>query len=165
MKKAILVVDDDLQIRESLGKLLRAEGYEVALAADGQAGIDLFDKQRIDLVLLDLSLPGDGGWEIFGAITDTNPCLPIIIITGRENQHELATLAGVGALMEKPLNLPVLLETVSKLIAEAPEARLERLVGLRSDLRYVPPLHRYHATERSGKRWKRKGVYEENRKE
>lgn len=163
MKKTILVVDDDPQIRESLGKLLRTEGYEVALAADGQEGIGLFDTQRIDLVLLDLSLPGDSGWEIFGAITDSNPCLPIIIITGRENQHDLATLAGVGALMEKPLNLAVLLETISKLIVEVPEARLERLVGLRNDLRYVPPLKRYHANERLGKRWKRKGLYEKNR--
>jgi DNA-binding response OmpR family regulator len=151
MKKAILVVDDDRQIRESLGKLLSAENYEVALAADGQEGIDIFDTRAIDLLLLDLSLPGNGGWEVFGVITDSNPCLPIIIITGRENQRDLAKLAGVGALMEKPLNLPVLLETIRKLIAEEPETHLKRLVGLRSDLRYVPPAaalteRGYHST-------------------
>lgn len=148
MKKTILVVDDDIQIRESLGKLLRAEGYEAALAADGQQGVEIFDTRQIDLVLLDINLPGNGGWEVFGALTSTNPLLPIIIITGRENQHDLAKLAGVGALMEKPLNLPVLLETMRKLIAEDPETCLKRLVGLRSNLRYVPPLNPCHANER-----------------
>lgn len=139
MKKVILVVDDDSQIRESLGKLLRAEGYEVALAADGQEGIHIFDSRPIDLVLLDISLPGNGGWEVFGAITASNPFLPIIIITGREDQQDLATLAGVGALIEKPLNLPELLETIRKLIVEDAETHLKRLVGLHGDFRYVPP--------------------------
>lgn len=145
MKDVILVVDDDPQIRESLCKLLRAEGYEVALAADGQQGIDILDTQRVDLMLLDLNLPGNGGWEIFGGITDSNPCLPIIIITGRENQLDLAKLAGVGALMEKPLNLPALLKAIRELIAENSEARLQRLVGSRNDLRYIPPLNQCHA--------------------
>ncbi len=141
MKKAILVVDDDPQIRQSLGKLLSAEGYEAALAADGQRGVEIFDTQQIDLVLLDINLPGSGGWEIFGAITSSNPFLPIIVITGREDQQDLATLAGVGALMEKPLNLPLLLKSIREMIAEDSKARPSRRIGLRSDLRYVPPLH------------------------
>ena len=140
MKKVILVVDDDPQIRESLGKLLSAEGYEAVLAADGQQGVAIFDTQQIDLVLLDINLPGSGGWEIFGAITSSNPFLPIIVITGREDQQDLATLAGVGALMEKPLNLPLLLKTICELITEDSQTRLSRMVGLRRDLRYVPPL-------------------------
>ena len=57
MKKRILVVDDDPQIRESLRKVLRAEGYEVVLAADGQQGIERFDTERMDLLLLDLNMP------------------------------------------------------------------------------------------------------------
>lgn len=154
MKKTILVVDDDPQIRESLGKLLRAEGYEVALAADGQQGIEIFDTRRVDLMLLDLNLPGNNGWEIFGLITDSNPCLPIIIITGRENQRDLATLTGVGALMEKPLNLPTLLKTIRELMTENPETRLKRLVGLRKDLHYVPPSNQYHANAKLEKRGK-----------
>lgn len=141
MKKRILVVDDDAQIRESLGKLMQAEGYEVAMAANGQEGIELFDTKRIDLVLLDINLPGNGGWEVFGALTSSNPFLPIIIITGKENQQDLATLAGVGALMEKPLNVPLLLNTITELITEHPVTHLERLFGLRGNLRFVPPSH------------------------
>ena len=142
------MVDDDPQIRESLGKLLRTEGYKVELAADGQQAIQIFDTRRLDLVLLDLTLPGHGGWEIFGAITASNPYLPIIIITGRENQQDLAKLAGVGALMEKPLNLPLLLKTIRELMAQDSETHLKGLIGLHIDLRYVPPLDRCHANNR-----------------
>jgi DNA-binding response OmpR family regulator len=139
MKKVILVVDDDPQIRQSLSKVLSAEGYEVDLAADGQEGVEIFDTKQIDLVLLDINLPGNGGWEVFGALTASNPFLPIIIITGRENQQDLATLAGVGALMEKPLNLPLLLKTITELIAEESETHLQRLAGHRRDTLYLPP--------------------------
>lgn len=139
MKKKILVLDDDLQIRESLAKVLRAEGYEVVLAADGREGIEKFNAGRIDLLLLDLNLPDNSGWDVFGALTSLNPFVPIIIITGRNEQYELAAGAGVGALMEKPLNVPLLLRTVKELLSQAPEAHLQRLAGQSNDTRLVPP--------------------------
>jgi DNA-binding response OmpR family regulator len=140
-KKTILVVDDDEQIRESLHKVLRAEGYEVVLAADGREGIEKFNTERIDLLLLDLNLPGNSGWDIFGTLTSFNPFLPIVIITGRNNQHDLAVGAGVGALMEKPLDVPVLLQIIAELLAESSETCLKRLVGLHSNARQALPRH------------------------
>ena len=136
MKKKILVVDDDPQIRESLFKVLRAEDYEVVLAADGRDGIGKFNTERIDLALLDLNLPDNSGWDTFGTITSLNPLVPIIIITGRENQYEMARAAGVGALMEKPLDVAFLLLTISELLAEPPETRIERLAGLHNYVRH-----------------------------
>src|ERR1039457_2447188 len=105
VKKTILVVDDDEQIRESLHKVLCAEGYKVVLAAAGWEGIVKFNAERIDCLLLDVNLPDMSGWEVFGTITSINPFLPIIIITGKDEQHDLAVLGGVGALIEKPLNV------------------------------------------------------------
>lgn len=151
MKKRLLVLDDDFQIRESLGKVLRTEGYEVMLAADGREGLQLFNTERIDLALLDLNLPGNSGWDVFGVITSSNPFLPIIIITGRHNQYEMAVRAGVGALMEKPLNMPLLLKTIADLIAEGPETHLKRVAGLRRDLRHAPPLHHHVHLARSNR--------------
>ena len=136
MKKKILVVDDDPQIRESLCKVLRAEGYEVVLAADGRDGIGKFNTERIDLALLDLNLPDNSGWDTFGTLTSINPFVPIIIITGRQNQYEMATAAGVGALMEKPLDVIFLLLTISELLAEPPETHIERLAGLHNYVRH-----------------------------
>ena len=136
-KKTLLAVDDDPQIRESLHKMLRAEGYEVVLAADGPEGLAKFNPEKIDLVLLDLSLPGKGGWDVFERITFINPLLPVIIITGRENQYDTAVAAGAGALMQKPLDVSFLLRTIAELLVEPPETRLERLAGQHDSLRHA----------------------------
>jgi DNA-binding response OmpR family regulator len=136
VKKKILVVDDEPQIRESLRKVLCAEGYEVVLAAKGQKGIEQSFADRFDLLLLDLGLPDISGWEVFGILTTLNPFVPIIIITGRDKQHDMAVLGGAGALIEKPLDVPRLLETVAALLTESPEMNLQRLTGLRNDMRY-----------------------------
>jgi DNA-binding response OmpR family regulator len=137
MKKIILVVDDDPQIRESLHKVLCAEGYKVVLAAAGWEGVEKFNAERIDCLLLDVNLPDMSGWEVFGTITSINPFLPIIIITGKDEQHDLAVLGGVGALIEKPLDVLRLLEMVKDLLAESPEVHLQRLAGRLSDMRYA----------------------------
>ena len=73
MKKSILVIDDDAQIRESLAKVLRAEGYEVRLAGDGQEAMDREGAARVDLLLLDLNLPQRSGWDLFESFTSMNP--------------------------------------------------------------------------------------------
>ena len=139
MNATVLIVDDDAAIRESLRKLLQAEGYEVVLATNGQEGLDLFGPTQIDLVLLDLNLPAKSGWDLFERFTSLNPLLPVIVITGRNNQYRLAAAAGVGALMEKPLDVPLLLRTISEMLAEPAEARLKRLVGMSSLVRYGSP--------------------------
>jgi DNA-binding response OmpR family regulator len=57
MTKRILLVDDDRSIRESLGKILRAENYEVVLGENGEAAVEKHAAERIDLLILDLNLP------------------------------------------------------------------------------------------------------------
>jgi DNA-binding response OmpR family regulator len=61
MKKRIMVLDDDEQIRRSLFKLLQTEGYEAVLAADGSEALNELERKRIDLLLLDLNLPTKSG--------------------------------------------------------------------------------------------------------
>ena len=139
--KSILVVDDDPAIRFSLRKVLSGEGYEIHLAADAEEAIDLFGTRTINLALLDLNLPTRSGWDIFGAITSQDPCLPIVIITGRHDQIMLTEATGISALMEKPLNVPLLLLTVAELLEEPPEMRLKRLIGMDSHFRYVAPVN------------------------
>ena len=147
-KKKILVVDDNPQIRQSLQKVLRAEGYEVVLAAAGREGIEKFGAEQIDLLLLDVSLPDIGGWDVFGTVSSLNPFVPILIITGRDEQYDLAVLSGVAALIEKPLDVPRLLETIEETLAEPAEKHIKRLVGLHSNLRHVlPVVPHFHQNE------------------
>ena len=140
MKKNILIVDDDLQICESLRKVLRSEGYEVEVADDAFETIKKFSERRPDLVLLDLGLPGSSGWDVFGALTSYDPFLPIVIITGRQNQARFAIEAGAGALMEKPLDVDFLLKTIAELIAEDPETHLRRVAGINRLNENIPTL-------------------------
>lgn len=135
----ILLADDDARIRESLGKLLRNSGYEITFAADGQEAIEKFDAGQTNLVLLDLQMPNKSGWDAFERVTAANPLVPVIIITGRSSQYKLALAAGVGALLEKPLDIPFLLQTIQALLTEPPEARLRRIAGQESSFRFSSP--------------------------
>ncbi len=138
MKKKVLVVDDDTSVRKSLCKVLKEAGYEVMAAADGLEAIVQFENWQVDLLLLDIGLPVKSGWEIFERITSQAPEFPIIIITGKANQYDMAVAAGVGALMEKPLDVTQLLKTVQQLLDESKETRLRRLCGYRHDVHYLP---------------------------
>lgn len=143
MKQTVLIIDDEQSIRDALAKALRAVGYETLAAADGNEAIMVFEQCRPDLILLDLNMPVKNGWDTFEAISTLNPLTPVIIITGRPGQLELAAAARVGALMEKPLNVSLLMETVHRLINEPLLPRLSRLA-------YGSPATICHGLECSG---------------
>lgn len=128
-EKKILLVDDDQGVRETLGRVLMSEGYRVTVAADGREAATRFFKNRFDLVLLDLNMPNKNGWDTFHFMNTVNPMQPVIVITARSNQYEQAQRMGVDALMEKPLDLPLLLRTVHDLLAEPESERTRRLTN------------------------------------
>ncbi len=135
---SILLVDDDPSVRNAIGRVLECAGYEVTAIADGNAAILRFDENTFDVVLLDLNLGQENGWDVFEHLTTRWPLVPIIIITGVTGQYKTACAAGAGALLEKPVEVPVLLKTIEELLAEPEEERLNRLCGHRDDTRYFP---------------------------
>lgn len=137
MNERILVVDDERSIREALTKVLHAENYDVVLAETGPEAVDRYGGGHIDLLLLDLNLPGGNGWSTLGWLAKVNPLLPVIIITGRANQRELAEKSGADALMEKPLDVPLLLRTIRELLDEPIERRAERANQRTSGFRFL----------------------------
>ncbi len=110
MKKTLLIADDDLSVRKALGKVLKDAGYDVMEASNGAQTVEQFTTGQVDLLLLDIGLPIRNGWEIFESIISQAPAFPIIVIAGKENQVDTALAAGVGALMEKPLDVAQLLK-------------------------------------------------------
>jgi CheY-like chemotaxis protein len=111
----LLLADDLPSIRESLGRLLRREGYRVAEAVNGRDAIDRAIGEHFDLVLLDLSMPETDGWAALERVAALKPELPVIIITAHPHQRAWVEPSGARALLEKPLDIPLLLSTVREL--------------------------------------------------
>ena len=134
--KRILLVDDDSTVRDSLNDVLQSEGYLVIPAENGQQALDLAGKASVDLVLLDLNMPVKNGWDTFEQLTREHPLIPVIVVTARPNQLFTAINAGVGALLEKPMDIPMLLRTMEKLLVETTGQRLARLAGIETEFHY-----------------------------
>jgi DNA-binding response OmpR family regulator len=129
MKKRILLADDDPGVRQMVGRVLESEHYEVVTAGTGREATAKFLVNLPDLVLLDLNMPDQDGWEAFDLMADRRPYVPVIVITARPHQYQSAVDYGIDALMEKPLNLPLLLSTITDLLAESKIDRARRLTN------------------------------------
>jgi len=125
--KKILLIDDDAAIRQMLGEVLILEQYEVVFAATGRAAAARFMADLPDLVLLDLNMPDRDGWDVFELINGTHPLVPVIIITALSRQYNRAADLGVDALMEKPLDIPLLLDAIRDYLVEPETERVRRL--------------------------------------
>lgn len=135
MKKRILIVDDDISIRSSLQKILRESGYEVSAAPDGDSAEDEF--RKADLLILDLNLPIQDGWDVLGQVNAGYPLLPVIVITGLADQLDEQTIPGASAFLEKPIEVPALLTAIERLLSMTPEERLAES-GAGSESRHMP---------------------------
>jgi CheY-like chemotaxis protein len=138
-KRKILLADDDASVRESLAGVLVGEGYEVILAVNGREAVAkcLFDAP--DLVLLDLNMPDRNGWQAFDEMERFRPLLPVIVITALPNQYDRALGGGIDALMEKPLDLPQLLQKIKELLAESACEHRARIIDRDFFTVHLPP--------------------------
>lgn len=113
-----MIVDDDSSVRLMLARVLTNEGYGVLTAANGTDALGLAQTLSVDLVLLDLNMPGIKGWEILEEFNAKNIASSVIIITAMPNQQAAARAAGVKMVLEKPLDFPSLLRAVSQVLAK-----------------------------------------------
>ncbi len=137
MKKSLLIVDDDRSVCESLRKLLEAEGFEVRLAGDAAGAMKHLNTTRIDLVVLDINLGNDSGWEVFEAMAKSKPFVPAIVITAEWGQRDRAVALGAEALIEKPIDVVSFLEMIDSLLSQSAEHRLRRIPGRKNYCRYL----------------------------
>lgn len=107
----MLVVDDDLGIREVVSEVLRDEGYEVTCAADGVQAMDALRREpHPDLMLLDLMMPVMSGWEVLEQLEDDRELarVPVVVVSAM-------TAPGGHEHLAKPIDLDRLLATVGRL--------------------------------------------------
>ena len=99
---SILLVDDDPAVREVTAAMLEDLGYSVIEADNGAAALDLLAKGlRVDLMLADFSMPGMTGGELAAAVAERRPALPVLMVTGYEDERALAAV-GEDRLVLKP---------------------------------------------------------------
>ena len=114
----ILVIDDDDQLRISFSKILRQEQYDVVSAASAEAGLDIVRSTSLDLVILDVCLPGMDGITAFKAIRELEAKLPVIVITafGTTDTAIEAIKAGAYDYLLKPFDVPEMLNLVRQAV-------------------------------------------------
>ena len=107
MNKAILIVDDEESICQTLGGILKDEGHEVVAAASGEEALRIVDEDPPSLVLLDIWLPGIDGIEVLKAIKAGHPQIQVIIMSGHGTIETAVKATRLGAFdfIEKPLSL------------------------------------------------------------
>jgi DNA-binding response OmpR family regulator len=126
----ILIIEDDPDIVVTLEEDLRRQGYETAVAPDGQAGIERGTKEPWDLILLDLMLPKVDGFDVCAALRKAGVSAPIVMLTARsrEAEKELGLDAGADDYVTKPFGMRELRARIRARLrrAEARSARRRR---------------------------------------
>ncbi len=122
----VLVVDDELDIRTLLQEILSEEGYQVTVAADADEARAAWVDDKLDLVLLDIWMPGTDGITLLREWSDGKPLTcPVVMMSGHGSVETAVEATRLGAFdfVEKPLSLAELLRTVERAINEGQSAR------------------------------------------
>jgi CheY-like chemotaxis protein len=120
---AILIVDDERELREVMKQLLSDEGYTVMSAADGVEAGKLIAKQHFDLVITDLIMPEKDGIELMNEMRWKQPQIRILAMSGgghvpREQYLRIARGLGAHAVLEKPFTNKTLIDLVAEVLAK-----------------------------------------------
>jgi len=119
----ILLVDDNAVVRDMLVDLVGSLGYVADAASGGTEALALFDRNRYDIVLTDLLMPGMSGWEVLAAVRQRDPRMPVVIITGTPAVGDpRASQPGV-AVLKKPVDVKALDETIKEKLGRRPAVR------------------------------------------
>jgi DNA-binding NtrC family response regulator len=127
----ILIVEDRDSLRRMLERALSQEGYEVAAAADGLAGVRLVEESAFDLVLTDLKLPDVSGLEVLAASRRAQPRTPVVVLTGFGTVGTAVEAMKLGAydFREKPVEIDDLSRLIVQAIGERDEAAVFHAPG------------------------------------
>ena len=120
-QRSVLVVEDDPGLLATLEFNLEATGYDVFTASDGATALDIRRSNRVELVILDLSLPVMGGMQVCKALRDSGDTVPIIMLTAwdQENQRVEGLRSGADDYVVKPFSLSELMARVEAQLRRA----------------------------------------------
>ncbi|MGI8830373.1 MAG: response regulator transcription factor [Candidatus Limnocylindria bacterium] len=137
MRRRLLLVEDDSTLRQALSFNLTREGYEVTAAADGEAALEAARNERLDLILLDVMLPGLSGVEVLRVLRREGVATPVIILTAKGDEIDRVVGLKIGAddYVTKPFSRPELLARIEAVLrrqrreGDEPEAQQQLQFG------------------------------------
>ena len=116
MSKMVLLIEDEPNIIEAISFLLTRDGWDVKTHANGHDALDAIHRNKPDLIVLDVMLPGKSGYEILRDLRteEDNKALPVLMLTarGQDKDRDLATQLGATRFMTKPFSNAELLSVV-----------------------------------------------------
>ena len=117
----ILVVDDDKNIRILMKEILEEENYTVSTAADGNAALEVMDKEHIDLVILDIMMPNMDGYEFTKVLRECQNDLPILMVSAKQlpADRKKGYRLGIDDYMSKPVDEEEMLLRIKNLLRRA----------------------------------------------
>jgi DNA-binding response OmpR family regulator len=118
--KRVLLVDDDVEIMESMRTVLESKGYEILVARDGNQGLVMAESENPDLVVLDMMMPKRSGFLVLERLRRSRPVpMRVIMITANEgSRHKAyAEMLGVDDYIRKPFAMDRLLDSVQRLLS------------------------------------------------
>jgi two-component system, NtrC family, nitrogen regulation response regulator NtrX len=121
MKSRVLVIDDEAAIRDSLRMILEYEDYQFVGAASGQEALDLIRRERPDIVLLDIKMPGMDGMEVLRKVRSVDETLPVVMISGHGNTATAVEAIRSGAIdfLDKPLSSERVIVTLRNVLRQS----------------------------------------------
>ncbi len=143
MKHKVLLLDDeDESVIRGLRHSLSSEKWEVVLAESMHETIEKSQAGEIDLLLMALDSRTDERWEAIDEITEENPFLPVIVVSGHAELRSLAEAAGARAFIETPVEWRALLQTIESVLGDAADQRVQGISEHECDFRHVRSCHR-----------------------
>ncbi|QTN19173.1 response regulator [Brevundimonas sp. AJA228-03] len=126
MKPSILVVDDDDNIREVIHAVLTQAGFQVLVAASGEAALALLKRSRFELVLLDVHMPKMSGLEVLAAMKKIADATPVLMVTADSQTATVreALSLGCSGYIAKPFTPATLVERVRRVLPQPENTRL-----------------------------------------
>ncbi|WP_054032856.1 sigma-54-dependent transcriptional regulator [Desulfatitalea tepidiphila] len=134
----VLIVDDEERFLKTTQTLLEKEGYKVFTAADGYKGLDALKDRRIDVVVLDVKMPGMDGVEVLKRIKAEHPLVEVLMLTGHATMETAIDGLKLGAFdyLTKPCDIATLKEKImaaydkrSAMLEKIQKAKFDRIIS------------------------------------
>ncbi|NLZ47823.1 MAG: response regulator transcription factor [Clostridiales bacterium] len=141
MDKTILLVEDEKRMRILIGDYLKKEGFKYLEASNGIEAIDIFNKEKVDLVVLDIMMPFMDGWEVCKTIRKTSD-VPIIILTARSEEDDKLLGYDLGAddYVTKPFSPKILVAKIKVLLKRSDAFKDSNSTGVDINGLYIDEL-------------------------